>query len=236
MRQLDPEDSLKAISESCSEAERLLNELDNPGKPDIGQGEINTGKPQDTYAFQNSKDIENNQQGSGCLVVIFVGALIGVIAIASQNQYATQNAYEDAMKKGKDAVLVAEHEEAINMLEAVKEKGLNPNTMNNGQLNNAIIRSRKLISYLKQPGRTKYQEERDYGYQWYNKHGNSAYRLFFAHSRRCKQPLIRFTYRKTQSGPALSSRFVKPKATMSTINVPYRSGATWLRLESFRCN
>ena len=236
MRQLDPEDSLRAISESCSEAERLLNELDTPGKPDIGQGEVNTEREQNTYSFQNKEDIENRQQGSGCLVVIFAGALIGVIAIASQNQYATQDAYENAMKEGKDAVLVAEHEKAIKMLEAAKKKGLNPNTMDKGQLNNAIIRSRKLISYLNQPGRTKYQEERDHGYQWYNKHGNSAYRLFFAHSRRCKRPLIRFTYRKTQNGPALSSRLVKPKATMSTINVPYRSGATWLRLESFRCN
>ena len=236
MREANERKSLESVSEYCNEAERLLAELD---AEDNFSNEQNEEPLADIKSQDHQQEIEQrgpNNQGAGCLVTAIGATLLVAIAMSLQSKYATQNEYETAMQAGKDAVLIAEHEQAIKRLEAVKEKGINPSTMDSGLLNNRIIRSRKLMRYLDQPGRAKYQEEADYGYQWYNKHGSSAYKLFFAHSRKCKNPLIRFTYRKTENGPIVGATSVKPKATMSTLNVPYRNGASWLYLTSFRCN
>lgn len=229
------EDPLEAISEACNEAERLLEELDAEDKYRSELREEPHEVARFTDAPQKNDQTKARPEGSGCLAIVGGAALIGVIAIASQNQYATQEAYEAAMKAGKDAVLVAEHKKAIDMLEAIKRKGLNPDTMDNGQLNNRIIRSKKLIRYLDQRGKYRYQEESDYGYQWYNKDSKNGFRVFFAHSRRCKNPLVTFGYSTTQNGRTIGTRSVRPKATMSTIIAPYQ-GSSWIHVSRFRCN
>ena len=120
-----------------------------------------------------------------------------------EKKYASQNEYRDAMQLAEDAVLISEHRQAIVQLNAVKAKGLNPSTMDNGLLNNRIIQAKKAIQYLDAEGKSKYTEKGNYGYQWYNIHDGNAYKVFFAHSRKCKSPMITFEYSDTKNGPTI---------------------------------
>ena len=95
----------------------------------------------------------------------------------------------------------------------------------------------KKIRFLDQPGRKKYSEGADYGYQWFDKHGDEGFRVFFAYSRRCKKPLITFRISREISGPVLKRYKFNPKGYTSTILVPYMlEGYHYLGIESFKCN
>ena len=139
----------------------------------------------------------------------------------------------------RNAVLVAEHEQAIQALEDIKRKGVNPSTMNNGLLNNKIIQARNKIKFLDQKGESSYKEYGNYGFQWYDEHDSNAYKVFFAYSSKCERPLITFKYLRGQGGPLIKRRYVTPRSTTSTLRVPYlpnEGNNIWLYVEEFRCN
>ena len=57
------------------------------------------------------------------------------------------------MQRAEDAVLVSEHQNAIKLLNGLKAKGIDPETMDNGLLNNKIIQANKAILFLDQKGK-----------------------------------------------------------------------------------
>ena len=241
MSQQEQPNSLESISQSCNDAESLLNKLELENNDQDNNEFIES-----TIASRGSRTEQINasdtQPNRGMLGFILITSTITVLILIAwkpwEKKYASQNEYRDAMQFAEDAVLISEHRQAIVQLNAVKAKGLNPSTMDNGLLNNRIIQAKKAIRYLDAEGKSKYTEKGNYGYQWYNIHDGNAYKVFFAHSRKCKSPMITFEYSDTKNGPTIKRKYVQPKATISTIRVPYlqRQGNQWLGIGNFRCN
>ena len=233
-------DSLKSISDACDEAENLLDEIDVKDKQKKhGMQSEQTQAELDAPKLSNKE--ATNKSAGGCAVTLWIGLVI-IIGAALINQgrkeiYATQKEYLQAMQLAKNAVLISEHQKAIKELNAVKEKGINPNTMDNGLLNNRIIQARKAILFLNQKGRKKYEENSEYGYQWFNNQDRNAFKVFFAHSRKCKNPLITFRHSRSNNGPISKLTRIRPKSTLSTIRIPFAlRGREWIGINKFRCN
>ena len=239
-------DSLESIAKACDEAEDLLAELDESDlrkKQDELRENSQVEPIHSTAAGSESSD----GGASGCLWILGIGLAI-VIGAALTNQeednslsrnYASQAEYNQAMETARNAVLISEHNSAIGALEEIKRKGIKPATMDNGLLNNKIIQARNKIKFLDQKGKSSYNEYGNYGYQWYDENDPNAYKIFFAYSNKCKQPLITFKYLRGQGGPLIKRRYVTPRATTSTIRVPYlpnESGVIWLYVDEFKCN
>ena len=233
-------DSLKSISEACDEAENLLDALDINDKQERSDIQNEDTPPElDTPKPSNYK--ATNKSAGGCAMSLWIGLVIIVAAaLISQGRketYATQNEYRQAMNLARNAVLISEHQKAIKELNSVKEKGINPNTMNNGLLNNRIIQARKAILFLNQKGKRKYEENSEYGYQWFNNQDRNAFKVFFAHSRKCKTPLITFRHSRRNNGPIAKVTRIRPKSTLSTIRIPFAlRGGEWIGIHKFRCN
>ena len=241
MSQQEQPNSLEAISQSCDDAESLLDKLEldseHQDNDELTESSIinKRNRTEQVYASETYTE----QPMSGYIVVILAITVAILIAVQPwKKKYASQNEYQDAMQLAKDAVLIAEHRQAIERLNAVKVKGINPSTMDDGLLNNKIIQAKKAIKYLDAEGKSKYTEKTEYGYQWYNIHDENAFKVFFAHSRKCKNPMITFEYSDAKDGRTIKQKYIRPKATISTIQVPYlqRQGRQWLGIGNFRCN
>ena len=238
-------DSLESIVKACDEAEDLLAALD---ESDHQQQEVvqKQSIPIDQSNTSISKTKTIDEEAGGCLTILGIGIASVIIAgLANQNNntisgsYASQTEYSQAMEMAKNAVLVSEHKQAIQELEEIKRKGVNPATMNNGLLNNKIIQARNKIKFLDQKGESSYKEYGDYGYQWYDEHDSPAYKVFFAYSNKCKRPLITFKYLRGQGGPLIKRHYVTPRSNTSTLRVPYLTNEgddIWLYVDKFRCN
>lgn len=239
-------DSLKSIAKACDEAEDLLSALDESDqqKKAVKQKHNDPIEKSDT-AIAKSKT--TNEGAVGCLTILGIGLAIVIIAALTNQEdnkpvvrnYASLPEYNQAMETARTAVLVSEQKRAIQELEDIKRKGINPATMNNGLLNNKIIQAKNKIKFLDQKGEKSYSEYGNYGFQWYDEHDSNAYKLFFAYSNKCKRPLITFKYLKGQGGPLIERRYITPKATTSTLRMPYlrnEEGNIWLYVDEFRCN
>lgn len=239
-------DSLESISKACDEAEDLLAALDERDQQKKA-GDQTQNIPIEQNNTSTTKSKATNEGAVGCLTILGIGIAVVIFAgLTNQNgnnrassSYASQAEYTRAMAMARNAVLVAEHEQAIQELEDIKKKGINPSTMNNGLLNNKIIQARNKIKFLDQKGESSYNEYGNYGFQWYDEHDSDAYKVFFAYSNKCKRPLITFKYLRGQGGPLIKRSYVTPRSTTSTLRVPYlpnEGDNIWLYVEGFRCN
>ena len=234
-------DSLESISKACDEAEDLLAALD---ESDHKQKKVEEKKSipieQSNTSITESKT--KNEGAGGCLTILGIGTVIMVIAAATNQgeigSYATQQEYREAMQLAEEAVLISEHQHAIKQLNTLKTKGINPNTMDNGLLNNKIIQANKAILFLDQKGKKDYWENSEYGYQWFDKHDKNAFKVFFAHSRKCKNPMITFRHQADEYGPMVKLTSIQPISNISTIRVPFAlSGREeWIGINEFQCN
>lgn len=250
-------DSLESIAQSCDEAEDLLESLEikeEQKKSTTYAYEEQGEKDLSRQKIQNNEPWQSDYNGVGNKAFALIGLIIFIVVIAGIAEEQKQNAskqdidsistsaapfwkYQRALKTSSDAVLISEHKNAIKEIKEVLSLGLNPTTMNRGLLNNRIIEARKAIKYLDQKGKLKYQELNDYGYQWYDDHANNAYKVFFAYSRKCKNPMITFKYLQGENGPIIRRTRRVPVALTSTILVPYHENDNvWLGIETFSCN
>lgn len=248
-------DPISEISKACSDAERELDRLDAATMSERKDftpidSEISEAPNEISVNQWNDESKHHQDQGQGVGLVLLVLVILGFVAVpylsnnsASDNNsnevYATINEFNDAIRLADDAVLLAEHQTAISKLEAVIASGIDPSSsnMNINRLRQKINSAKKAMRYLNQEGRAKYWESSSYGYQWFNKHDSNAYKVFFAYSKKCKDPQITFEYSRGSDGPVLGTTKIIPRAFTSTLRVPYRYGNNvWLGLSRFRCN
>ena len=188
-----------------------------------------------------AKSKKRTEGAVGCLTILGI-CIAGVVIAAVTNQenmesHTTQQEYREAMQRAEDAVLISEHQNAIKLLNGLKAKGIDPETMDNGLLNNKIIQANKAILFLDQKGEKDYWENSEYGYQWFDKQDQNAFKVFFAHSRKCKNPMITFRHKAEEYGPIVKLRKIRPRSPISTIRVPYAlSGREWIGINEFQCN
>jgi len=151
---------------------------------------------------------------------------------------AQKNFYYKTLAKADQAVLKREHENAIRDLNMLKVAPyIRFKEVNQRLVRDKITAANKKIKFLDQPGKYKYWESTDYGYQWFDKNNDTGFRVFFAYSRRCKKPLITFQFSKTDNGPVLERYKVTPRKNTSTIEIPYKlDGYQYLGIEGFKCN
>ena len=147
--------------------------------------------------------------------------------------------YNKALTAANNAILKKEHESAILALERLKRSEYKKlEDVNQVLINNKIIQAKKKIKFLDQPGDDKYWEGANYGYQWFDKHANNQFRVFFAYSKKCSNPLVTFAYRPSNTSRSrrpVKTISIKPKSYTSTINVPYyKDNSLWVN--DFRCN
>ena len=252
--------SLQNISQSCDDAEKLLNDIEIKGKEErasefihkeqtrkhIYEGEKGGGQPWEE-SFENKESTKIIVAATG--IVIFIAILIGGIAEESKQRTSKKQEksrssttaplwkYNTALNTANQAILISEHEDAIQKLKGVLKMRLDQKTMNRGLLNNKVIQAQKAIKYLDQEGESKYVEQQDYGYQWYDDHTKNAYKVFFAYSKKCKKPMITFRYLQGKDGPIIRKTRKVPIAFTSTILIPYHENTdVWLGVDSFRCN
>ena len=156
----------------------------------------------------------------------------------SMNTY-QKRIYNKAFTAANNAILKKEHESAILALERLKRSEYKKlEDVNQALINNKIFQAKKKIKFLDQPGDAKYWEGADYGYQWFDKGPNNKFRVFFAYSKKCANPLVTFAYRppnSSRSSNPVMRTTIRPKTYVSTILVPtYRGNSLWV--DYFRCN
>ena len=151
---------------------------------------------------------------------------------ASQKRF-----YEKAFIKASDAVLKREHESAIMSLETLKSgKYKNLADVNIGHINNKIILAHKSIKYLDQKGKHPYHETSNYGYQWFDKMPENQFKVFFAFSKKCKEPVVTFGFKQTKDGVVKSKYSVVPSPNLSTLIIPMQlSGVQWITPPDVEC-
>ena len=259
---------IKDVKSTSDEAARLLAGLEESciEQPSVQKSHQETQKPRNPYQATN-RNIDPTFTSAILVPIIASGILVFFFALAigtqktSVNEESSSSAnetnresiekqkktmtpyqrrfYEQTLAKAKDAVLKREHESAIAGLENLKRGNYKDlANIDRALVNNKIIQAKKAIAYLEQPGDDKYWEGANYGYQWFDTHTNNQFRVFFAHSRKCSNPLVTFGYvpRNSQRGTKASKIIsIKPKSSISNILVPYY-GSNSLRLEEFQCN
>jgi len=251
-------ESLQKISQSCEDAENLLNNIEIKGKKERAsafihreqtQERIYKGEKEGGEAWEESFEGNNKTIVAATGIAIFIAILIGGINEESKQRTSKQQEkssssttaplwkYNTALNTANQAILISEHEDAIQKLKEVLKMRLDQKTMNRGLLNNKVIQAQKAIKFLDQEGESKYFEQQDYGFQWYDDHAKNAYKVFFAYSKKCKKPMITFRYQQGKDGPVIRKTRKVPIAFTSTILIPYHENAdVWLGVDSFRCN
>lgn len=253
-------ESLQNISQSCEDAEKLLDNIEIKEKEKRTSAFIHKEQTRE-YIYEGKRGggeaWEESFESKGTTktivaatgIAIFIAVLIGGINEESKQRASKQQEkssssttapfwkYKKALKTSSNAVLVSEHRNAIKEIKEVLDLGLNSSTMNRGLLNNRIIQARKAIKYIDQKGEDKYDEYSDYGMQWYDEGERGSHKLFFTYSKMCKQPLISFEYKRGKGGPVIGRTTRVPTSNISTILIPYGTQPdTWLYVTDFRCN
>ena len=150
---------------------------------------------------------------------------------------AQKNFYYKTLAKADQAVLKREHENAIRDLNMLKVAPyIRFKEVNQRLVRDKITAANKKINFLDQPGKWSYEENFNYGYQWFDKQDGGDFRVFFAYSRRCTQPLITFGFSRENGGTIFEEFKVKPKSNISNIRGPWPSGHSYIRLLDFICN
>lgn len=258
---------IKDVKSTSDEAARLLAGLEESciEQPSVQKSHQETQKPRNPYQATN-RNIDPTFTSAILVPIIASGILVFFFALAigtqktSVNEESSSSAnetnresiekqkktmtpyqrrfYEQTLAKAKDAVLKREHEAAISDLRTLMSGNYKELTdIDNGLVNDKIIQAKKAIAYLEQPGDAKYWEGANYGFQWFDTHTNNQFRVFFAHSRKCSNPLVTFGYRpssENKSGQPTKTISIKPKSYKSTILVPYY-GEYALWVEDFKC-
>lgn len=181
---------------------------------------------------QPSAEVESTSSGSNSY-----DSSNGLFEKKKNTMTTTQRSfYNDTLAKANQAVLVSEHKAAIKGLETLK-RGQYKNFVgvNLGLVNNKIIQAKKQIKFLDQPGDDRYWETSTYGLQWFDDHADNHFKVFFAYSRKCKNPLVTFRYSPRNSKTVVKTYTKKPTSHVSTIYVPYY-GENSLGIQDFRCN
>ena len=144
--------------------------------------------------------------------------------------------YDDTLKEATQAVLIREHKDVIkNLLKLNSGEYRGLTDVDRGLVNNRIIQAKKKIKYLDQAGEDEYWESTYYGMQWYDEHAGNNFKVFFAFSKTCKNPLITFRYVAPDSDTVVKTINVIPRKNIETLYVPYYHGNS-LGIEEFRCN
>lgn len=255
------------VQRTAEEAERLLGELDdhNTAKDSLTNSFKRPDKfeTKDIYSEEHPK---GNAFGPILLLTLLIGVpiLIGVLVESQKDKVqprseteksvnkpkpitpkvrrymntSERDYYEKTLKNASDAVLKAEHESAIYALKTLKRgKYREYSDVDQGLVNNKIIQGQKKIKFLDQPGKLKYWETSEYGAQWFDNSPDNQFKIFVAHSRKCKNPSIVFGFLNKENGPILKRYTSRPKSTLSTIFVPMQlDGRQWITVDKFKCN
>ena len=150
-----------------------------------------------------------------------------------------RNFYNNTLANANQAILKSEHKTAIVDLQTLKsDQYRNLTGVNAGLVNNKIINAKKQIKFLDQPGDSKYWEGEHFGYQWFDKQVDNRFKVFFAYSKTCRNPMVTFAFRPNASNRGikpLKTVSMRPKDYISTMYVPYyQNYALWV--EDFTCN
>ena len=144
--------------------------------------------------------------------------------------------YQKAVADANSAILISEHKQAIQGIEKVINQYSSKSDVNLAFMRQLIERSKDKIKDLDQPGKTKYWEGDNYGYQWYDKQPSNGFKMFFVHSSSCASPEIIFGFRVTENGGIIKRYNAKPTTNISTIVIPFQlTGEQWISIESVRC-
>ena len=255
------------VKRTAEEAERLLGKLDdhNTAKDSLTDSFKRPDKSE-TKDYNLVKYPEGNAFGPILLLTLIIGVpiLIGVLVESHNDKVqprseteksvrtpktntpkvqrymnaSERDYYEKTLKNASDAVLKVEHESAIRALKTLKRgKYLVYSDVDQGLVNNKIIQGQKKIKFLDQPGKLKYWETSEYGAQWFDNSPDNQFKVFIAHSKKCKNPSIVFGFLNKENGPVLKRHTVRLKSTLSTVLVPMQlDGQQWIQVDKFNCN
>lgn len=260
-------ESFDQVQRTAEEAERLLGELDDHNiAQDSLTDSFKRLEKSDTRNIDSVKHPESNPFAPNIILTILIGVpiLIGVLVESQNNNVTSRSETEKSVRKPKtdtpkvqrymnanerayykrtlsnasDAVLKAEHEQAIYALKTLKKgKYRDYNDVDQGLVNNKIIQAQKKIKFLDQPGKYKYWENSEYGAQWFDNNPDGQFKIFIAHSRKCKNPSIVFGFLNKENGSVLKRYTVRLKSTLSTVLVPMQlDGRQWIQVDKFNCN
>ena len=255
------------VQRTSEEAERLLWVLDNDNaSQDSLPDPIKRLEKSKTENNNSGKYPEGNPFGPILVLTLLIGVpmVIGALAESQNNKVQPRSETEKSVHKPKtntpnvqrymntneidfymktlknagDAVLKAEHESAIYGLNTLKNgKYREYRDVDQGLVNNKIIQAQNKIKHLDQPGKFKYWENSEYGSQWFDNSPDNQFKVFIAHSKKCKNPSIVFGFLNKENGPVLKRYAVRLKSTLSTVLVPMQlDGRQWIQVDKFNCN
>ena len=253
-KDLNNQKILKEVQATSDEASRLLADLDSGSNnkssntKKTNSKKINRG-PHQPYKYPlNEEERQDNigiTVGSVLISIVILASIINSgdksssLAPTTKRQMNTteRTFYSKTLRQAEDAVLIREHRSAISGLETLKRgKYKDLIGINQGIVNNKIIQAKKAIAYLDQPGDSKYIELANYGYQWFNKSPNNQFKVFFAHARKCRSPVLTFAFRSQKSGTVKKRYIARPKAELSTLYIPMQlENTNWIELEKVKC-
>ena len=254
---------IQDVQDTGDKAARLLADLENCSSSNSSSQKLDNASFRLKTSKYNSKEKNDSNVQSNALigpaVVVSVIVLFWVAGILSGTNNSSnmssneingsavarkdkvmsssqRNFYKQTLEKASDAVLISEHKSAIRDLEKLKRgEYFNMSDVDRGLVNNRIIQAQKKIKYLDQPGEDEYWESTYYGFQWFDEQTNNNFKVFFAYSKTCKNPLVTFKYIYPNSDIVVKTKKVRPRENISTLYVPHYRGNS-LRIEGFRCN
>ena len=266
-KDLNNQKILKEVQATSDEASRLLADLDSSSNKKSDNTKRNAsqktnGGPHQPYKYKPNLEEKYDPLGCNIAGIILISIIIFVPLINSLNKSTStpklsvpkssatalttkrqmnnteRSFYSKALRQAEDAVLIREHRSAISGLETLKRgKYKDLIGIDHGIVNNKIIQANKKIKFLDQPGDHKYWERSDYGVQWFDKGTGSHFRVFFAYSRKCKNPLVTFRISKESGSSNYKTYKVRPRENTSTLLVPFLfEGYQHINVLDFVCN
>ena len=243
---------LKEVQATSDEASRLLADLDSSSNnkssntKKTNSQKINRG-PHQPYKYPLNEDERRDKLGN-IVGIVLISAIILASIINSGNKSSNfapttkrqmntteQSFYSKALRQAEDAVLIREHKSAISDLETLKRgKYKDLVDINHGIVNNKIIQANRAITYLDQPGDSKYVEFANHGSQWFD-NTRDNFKIFFAYTKSCKNPMITFRYIIPETDKVVKTTKIRPKAYISNITVPHY-GQNAVGVQNFKCN